>query len=86
MNNNEQNEVKRIALNDTTADRVVKHRDGTVSIYRTYFYRHGMTAEKFAQHIAAALNAEGRAAVIYGYDVWKQWPAESYFRANVIRI
>lgn len=85
MNKNEQEDVKRIALT-TSADRVTIHRDGTVSVYRGYFYRMGMTAEKFAQQIEEALNAAGYNAVVYGYDVWKQWPTDSYFRANVVSI
>lgn len=85
MNREEQKKVKRIAL-EVGADKVTMHRDGTVSIFRSYFYRMGLTGTKYAQKIEDALNAAGHNAVVYGYDVCKQWPGESYFRANVVNI
>ncbi len=84
-----QKQVKR-ALTDSTVifpDNLVCKADGSVVVKRSYFYRHGWTAERFAEQVAAAiatdlgLNADQFS--VEGTDQWAAWPKTSYFVATV---
>lgn len=65
------------------ADKIVAHRDGTVSVKRSYFYHHGMTAEKWAARVLWSKvgneSVGSFATVVDKYDDWHAWPTESYF-------
>ena len=57
--------------------------DGSIEVKRSYFYRHGMTADGFAAGIQAELSKAGIAAVVTGQDKWASWPRTSWFVATV---
>ena len=68
---------------DMVADRVITHKDGTFTARHTYFYRHGQTADKFADEVAAAIaDANFRFTQIDLEDHWAQWPKDSYFQVR----
>ena len=77
-----QKNVKKALATSTEvfADRMVAHKNGTVSVKRAYFYTHGNTAEKWAEKVMSVLpNAHlGEARNDY-----RQWPTQSYFVAVV---
>lgn len=61
------------------ADTVGKRKDGLFQAKRTYFYRHGMTSEKFAARVQAAIP---EAEIVLSGDHFAQWPSQSYFYAR----
>ena len=64
----------------STSDSVgFSKKDSAFVVKRTYFYRHGMTAEKLADHVKTLLPA---ASVVSARDYWKAWPATSYFEVR----
>lgn len=65
------------------ADKIVCHKDGTVSVKRSYFYHNGMTPERWASQVLHSQEGEEAigsfAVAIEKYDDWRAWPAASYF-------
>jgi hypothetical protein len=53
--------------------------DGTVVLKRSYFYRHGASAEKMEMCVQAALAQMRVAATTTSEDRWRAWPATSFF-------
>ena len=78
MNRKAQKEVKHIAL-EAGADHVIMHKNGKVTAFRHYFYRMGLSAEKFAEQIKNALEAAGYTSTITCRDDWNAWPKDSNF-------
>ena len=64
-------------------DRVVCKRNGMVEVKRSYFYRHGDSAEKFAARIQKILESEGLKVMVDSRDDWARFPTTSYFVAIV---
>lgn len=77
-----QKEVKNI-LSYTTADAVICRKDGTVEAKTSYFYRHGMTGEKYAEQVRDILHRSGIPARVVGEDRYANWPKTSYFVAII---
>jgi hypothetical protein len=59
---------------------VVKCQDGTFKVRHSYFYRHGRTAEKWAEDVAKALPG---CKVIGQYDHFRMYPKLSYLEVVV---
>jgi hypothetical protein len=59
-------------------DRVSLKQDGTIELRRSYFYRHGSTAESVADRLAQSLP---ELRLIEARDEWRAWPKTSYFVA-----
>lgn len=67
-----------------SADKISFKSDGTIVFRRSYYYRHGATAEGFGGRVKAALNLAGLAVQsIETTDAWATWPKPSYFVATV---
>lgn len=63
-------------------DGVIAKKDRTFVVRKSYFYRHGMTAEKWGQRVMSALDSKVFALVAH-QDNWAQWPKTSYFEAVI---
>jgi len=59
----------------------VRTRDGAFEVRRTYFYRHGRSAEDWAEQVAQSLPAPLK--VVGSRDDYAAWPRDSYFTAVV---
>ena len=60
-------------------------RDGVVQFKRSYFYRHGMTAEKFADCVCKQVADMGYVVRgVEAHDKWAAWPKTSYFVVNCV--
>jgi len=71
-------------LREVHADKMIVKRDGTVEYRQFYFYRHGMTAEKFTAGIVRSLKALGIVATVLNEeDHWAPWPRDSYFSTTI---
>lgn len=58
--------------------------DDSYTFKRSFFYRHGMTAEKFANAIKDAANKLGLDAEIVNFqEKWHSWPKNSWFEAKL---
>lgn len=68
---------------DISVDKIVCHRDGSLSCRLYYFYTHGRTAEKFAQKIKTFLTENGFNVTVESEDRWNAWPKDSYFLAKI---
>lgn len=65
-------------------DKMIAHKDGTVSVKRMFFYTHGATAEEWMEKVAAALDEQGvEFKRIRSAEHWNAWPKDSYFVAVV---
>lgn len=61
-------------------DRIMFKKDGTVEFRRSYFYRSGMDADKFANIICNQIEKMGFVARgVEAHDKWAAWPKTSYF-------
>ena len=69
-----------------TVDRITCRKDGSVEARRSYFYRMGGSAEKFAAHVAAELAGCGFPVAVRGVDEFKAWPTTSYFCAIITEV
>lgn len=81
-----QKQVKVAVANNTTIwpDRVICKKDGSVEMRRGFFYRHGMTADKWAADMEAALQSEGlEYGAVESAECWHEWPTDSYFSARI---
>lgn len=61
-------------------DKIVMHKDGTVSVKRGYFYHHGKTAEGWAERV---LKPFPTAILVEAVDEWREWPQDSYLVARI---
>ena len=67
------------------ADKVICKGDGSVDVRHGYFYKFGNTADKWGDQVVKDLATVGIAAKLQDVaDVYKQWPADSYFSAFVV--
>lgn len=84
MSSKFQKEIKRFFEEEVSScypDRIIAKKDGTVAVRKTYFYRHGQTAQTWGQKVTVALG--DKAHLIEISDNWKDWPKLSYFEAVV---
>ena len=83
MANKWQKEIKRFLKeeSDIMPDKIVCHKDGTLSVMRGYYYRHGLDAEKWAERVMNSLGEKAR--LVLFRDEYKTWPADSYFRVII---
>ena len=85
--NSQQRQIKK-ALNSSAnifADKIVYHKNGSVSVKRSYFYRHGNTAELWAGSVSLEME---RLLPHLDFDVdsrddYNNWPKDSYFVAVI---
>lgn len=64
-------------------DRIVHHKDGTFSFKQGFFYRHGMTAEKYADNMCVRLEkAKVKYELVEAIEDWNPWPRDSWFVAR----
>jgi len=66
-------------------DKVVCKRNGTVEVKRSYYFRNGNTAEKWALQVKKGLESTGLSVKVDSRDDWERWPKTSYFVAIVGR-
>jgi hypothetical protein len=52
------------------------HKDGSVSVKRPFFYRHGFSSERFKSRI---LEVFPNAEIVESYEKYQNWPKESYW-------
>ncbi len=58
-------------------------RNGRFTVRWGFFYRHGLTAQQFANRVVSALEAAGRTVLNVRYkEVWQSWPKDSYFEVG----
>ncbi len=68
------------ATSQVIPDSVIYHKDGTVSVRRSYFYRSGNSAETWSAKVSADLTAHAiEYSIIESGDHFADWPAQSYF-------
>lgn len=65
------------------ADKIICKSDGSVEVKRSYFYRHGMTAYKWAEKVQVELEKNGLKVNVSNEDRYNDWPKDSYFVAIV---
>ena len=57
---------------------------GVMICKRSYFYHHGMSAEKFCQAITNRMDELGiKYQVVGAYDRWHAWPKNSWFEVRL---
>ena len=65
-------------------DKIICHRDGSVSLKRSYFYRSGQTAKGWADKVMADLVCFGVPITLVRFrDEYKSWPQDSWFSVTV---
>jgi hypothetical protein len=64
------------SLLEHVADRVVCHRDGTISAKRGFFYKHGQTSEGFANKVIKTITG---ISLVEHFEDWNAWPKDSWF-------
>ena len=65
-------------------DKIIRHKDGTFSLHRGFFYRHGMTSEKWAEKVSDRLKeANVDFEVVKHNEHWAAWPKDSWFIVTV---
>lgn len=68
----------------TGVSKVVARNDDTFSVQRTYFYRHGNTAEGWGERVMSQLGASFE--LVRTQDHWNAWPKDSFFEAVVRKV
>ena len=64
-------------------DKVVRHKDGTYSFKHGFFYRLGMTSEKWAEKVSKGLEKAGVTfELVDSTEDWNAWPKDSWFVAT----
>ena len=67
------------------ADKVICKGDGSVDVRHGYFYKFGNTADKWGAAVVKDLASVSSTAKVQSVlDVYKHWPADSYFSAIVV--
>ena len=65
----------------------VKHKDGTMSFKRSYFYRCGMDADRWSLNVVNQLTEAGITVErVDAIDEFNHWPKTSFFTAVVREI
>jgi hypothetical protein len=73
-------EFRKLAEGLTGIDKVVRHKNGTFSLKRGYFYRHGMDESKWASRVFDMLKKENvDFEIVESFDDWNTWPKDSWF-------
>ena len=82
---NFQKNVKQVLGGQTEVipDLVTCKQNGTVEVRRSYFYRHGSSAETWAEKVQKVLQTASLDVVTWGRDEWADGPKTSYFCAVV---
>ena len=63
---------------------VICHKDGTVSVKRSYFYQHGQSAGSWGEKVVQELRNVGCiVALVETRDDYNNWPKTSYFVAVI---
>jgi hypothetical protein len=64
-------------------DKTVKHKDGSFSLKKGFFYKHGLTAEKHAAKVEDQFKKLGvEFELIEAYEDWSSWPKDSWMTAK----
>ena len=64
----------------TGVDSISFKKGGTVVVKRSFFYTHGMSADKLAMDLQRVLASQGiPIEIVDAYDDWKPWPKTSNF-------
>lgn len=62
------------------ADQITFRENGTTVFKRSYFYRHGQSAESFAEQVRQQVALAGFVPChVQAEDKWAAWPRVSYF-------
>lgn len=60
-----------------------RHKDGTYTVRRTFFYRLDLSATKIANKVAEAFQGTPLRAVIQDhFEHWAAWPSSSYWEVH----
>ena len=71
-----------LGIGDVHPDKLFK-RNGQFTVRLGFFYRHGRTAQQFANQVVSALEAVGRTVFnVRSQEVWQFWPKDSYFEVS----
>jgi len=74
----------KVVVPDGYPDKIIMKESGQIEFRRTFFYKFGKTTEDFASRIIDDLDKIGyKANVMLGQEVYKSWPAESYWQVIV---
>ena len=74
------NQAIREALGWAYPDKVITKKDGSFEARKTFFYRHGGSAETWADTVVKAVAAQGfDPTVVRCEEVWRDWPKDSYW-------
>ena len=75
-----QNQAIREALGWAYPDKVIRKKDRGFEARRTFFYRHGGSAETWADTVVKAVAAQGfDPRVVRLEEIWRDWPKDSYW-------
>lgn len=80
-----QKQVKQILEQSSNVfpSKILCKKDGSVEVKKSYFYRHGYSAEKWSEKVNNVLQEAGLNCQSTSYDDWNAWPKDSYFVAIV---
>jgi hypothetical protein len=70
--------LKSLIQENLKFDKVMFHKDGAVTVKRSYFYTHGYNCDKLAEKIKQLLPTL-KIEIIEQDDQFKTWPKTSYF-------
>ena len=62
--------------------KIVRKKNGTFELRRSYFYTHGTTQEDWGRWVMGKLPA-GQFELVETDNSWNAWPKDSYFSAFV---
>ena len=79
----QQKQIKNALAGSFAVDKITCKANGSVEARRSYFYRFGNDADKFAESIKTALTSAGLSVSVWGRDEWAAWPTTSYFCAVI---
>lgn len=78
-------QAKKLIQNELTGvDKVIAHKDGTLTCKRSYFFTHGMTAQKFGEKVEQFLTEKGFDVEVETENHWNAWPRDSWFQVKVV--
>ena len=65
-------------------DKIVRHKDGTFSLKKGFFYRHGMDSDKWANILSERLSkANVNFNIVESFEDWNAWPKDSWFVVKI---
>ncbi len=81
----EARKIRKVLLENMSADKIVAKADGSLEFYHSYFYRHGNTAEKWETAVVKKVSEMGyNVEYSESEDRYASWPKDSYFVARIV--